>query len=68
MKVLLNSPADTPDSDKMFVIENTSVSREKKRYGDIITEINFIDEQTVKMAERKVVLEDIKTKMDKLLE
>ena len=67
MKVLLSSGSETPDKDKIFVIEENSVSREKKRYGDIINELNEIAEQTQNLAKRKVELEAIKLEMDKIL-
>ena len=67
MKVLLNSSEDTPDEDKIFVIENPATSREKKRYGDIVKEIEYCDTQTQHIANRKIELEVIKGKMDVIL-
>lgn len=66
-KVKLSSSADTPNDEKIFVVETPSVIREKMRLRDVVKELDYIEVHTANLNLKKVELEDIKSKMDAIL-
>ncbi len=67
MKIKLNSPTGTPQSEMMFVVENPSVSREKMSYTDVTRGIEQCNREIKGQQGKKVRLQEIKTGMDALL-
>ena len=66
-KVTISSSDGTPSDQILFVIEDASVSREKMRYVDVISNLESIDEEIAILEAKKADLLDIKAQMDKIM-
>ncbi len=64
--VKLNSPVDTLDEDKIYVIEYPTTSRIKVRKIDLDAEIEQINDEILKKEERRDYLMEVKAEIDKL--
>lgn len=64
--VTLSSPENTPEEEKIYVLEYPSTSRIKVRYVDLEKEIENIDKDIVLKEARKEELNEIKSEIDKI--
>jgi len=66
LNIKLNSPVDTPEEDKIYVIEYPEVSRVKVRLVDLIKEKSEKVEEMVKIQDRIDHLDEVKKEIEKL--
>lgn len=66
LNIKLNSPIDTPDEEKIYVLELPTTSRIKFRIKDLEKEVVQIDTEISKKEERKLELESILTEVNKI--
>lgn len=64
--VKLNSPIDTPENDKIYVIEYKSIDRIKVRKKDVDKELENLNNEIILKQNRKIELENIKAEIEKL--